>query len=48
MLSHAMWTNHTQELVSKLITNTYTFKHDPKLLYQVRAEIARKISANSR
>jgi len=48
MLSHAMGTNQTHELVNKLVTNTYTFKHDSKLLYQVRAEIARKISANSR
>jgi Glycoside hydrolase 123, catalytic domain/Glycoside hydrolase 123 N-terminal domain len=48
MLSQVAGRNPTQELVDKLVTNTYTFKHDSKILYQVRAEIAGKLAANPR
>jgi hypothetical protein len=48
LLSHTLGPAHTQEIINKLVTNTYTFKHDPKTLYQVRAEIARELTANSR
>jgi len=48
MLSRAMGPKRAHEFVSRLITNTYTFNHDPKVLYQVRADIARELTANSR
>jgi hypothetical protein len=48
MLSRAVGPKRAQEFVSRLITNTYTFNHDPKMLYQVRADIARELTANSR